>query len=291
MPKRETVFASAIIAALVPVMVLSVGLHHAQGAADNCLAKPNAAPPQGSHWYYRVDQAGNRRCWFLAPEGAWPRQALSPKPAPNPPPKRASQPKATATAQSVAREMDPAATYAMLSPALPTSVNVVDGDRASASNGAAGGLAAMHPEDDMPLIGPVLSAAELAAAEWPPGLAARWGPMLAYVAAALALVMIVRKVFRLFAVRRLRWRRMALREQWNEELRATRRGEPVSPAFADMVAAPGPAQHRRKLVAVPRIAEIARPPADEWDPDHDIEALDAEESLQQFLPRWRRVAA
>jgi hypothetical protein len=171
MPKRETVFASAILAALVPVMVLSVGLHHAQGAADNCLAKPNAAPPQGSHWYYRVDQAGNRRCWFLAPEGAWPRQALSPKPAPNPPPKRASQPKATATAQSVAREMDPAATYAMLSPALPTSVNVVDGERASASNDAAGGLAAMHPEDDMPLIGPVLSAAELAAAEWPPGLA------------------------------------------------------------------------------------------------------------------------
>ena len=218
MPKRETVFASAILAALVPAMVLSVGLHHAQGAANNCLAKPNAAPPRGSHWYYRVDPAGNRRCWFLAPEGATPRQALSPKPAPNPPPKRASQPKATATAQP-AREMDPAATYAMLSPALPTSANVADGERASASNGAAGGLAAMHPEDDMPLIGPVLSATERAAAEWPPGLAARLGPMLAYVAAALALVMIVREVFRLFAVRRLRRRRMALREQWNQELR------------------------------------------------------------------------
>ena len=47
MPKRETVFASAILAALVPAMVLSVGLHHAQGAANNCLAKPNAAPPRG----------------------------------------------------------------------------------------------------------------------------------------------------------------------------------------------------------------------------------------------------
>ena len=291
MPKRETVFASAILAALVPAMVLSVGLHHAQGAANNCLAKPNAAPPRGSHWYYRVDQAGNRRCWFLAPEGATPRQALSPKPAPNPPPKRATQPKATATAQP-AREIDPAATYAMLSPALPTSANVADGERASASNGAAGGFAAMHPKDDMPLIGPVLSATERAAAEWPPGLGARLGPMLAYVAAALALVMIVREVFRLFAVRRLRRRRMALREQWNQELQATRRGEPVTPAFADMVAAPGPAQHRRKLVAVPRIAEIAHPAADEWDPDHNTEALDVEESLQQFLPpRWRRVAA
>jgi hypothetical protein len=274
-------------------VVLSVGLHHAQGAAENCLAKPNAAPPQGSHWYYRVDQAGNRRCWFLAPQDATPRQASSPKPAPNPPPKRASQPKATATAaasaQPVAREMDPTTTYAMLSPALPTSTNAVDGEQASASNSAPGEPAAMHPEDEMPLIWPVLSPAELTAAEWPPGLAARWGPMLAYVAAALALVMIVRKVFRLFAVRRLRRRRMALREQWNQELQARRQGEPVSPAFPDMVAAPRPAQHRRKSVAVPRIAEIAHPPADERDPDH--EALDVEESLQQFLPRWRRVAA
>jgi hypothetical protein len=291
LPKRETVFASAILAALVPAMVLSVGLHHAQGAADNCLAKPTAAPPQRSHWYYRVDQAGNRRCWFLAREDATPRQALSPKLAPNPPPKRASQPKATATAQPVAREMDPAATYAMLSPSLPTSADVVDGEQASASNGAAGGLAAMHPEDDMPLIGPVLGTAELAAAERPTGLAARLGPMLAYVAAALALVIIVRKVFRWFAVRRLRRRRVALREQWNQELQATRQGGPVSPAFADVVAALRPTRHRRKLVAVPRIAEIARPPADEWDPDHDIEALEAEESLRQFLPRWRRVAA
>ena len=114
--------------------------------------------------------------------------------------------------------------------------------------------------------------------------------MLAYVAAALALVMIVRKVFRLFAVRRLRRRRLALREQWNQDMRdaSGRAGSGI----ADMVAAPGPAQHRRKLVAVPRIAEIARPAADEWDPDHDIEALDVEESLQQFLPpRWRHVAA
>jgi hypothetical protein len=289
------VFASAILAALVPAVVLSVGLHHAQGAAENCLAKPNAAPPQGSHWYYRVDQAGNRRCWFLAPQDATPRQASSPKPAPNPPPKRASQPKATATAaasaQPVAREMDPTTTYAMLSPALPTSTNAVDGEQASASNSAPGEPAAMHPEDEMPLIWPVLSPAELTAAEWPPGLAARWGPMLAYVAAALALVMIVRKVFRVFAVRRLRRRRMALRGQWNQELQATRRGEPVSPAFADKVAAPGAAEHSRKLVTVPRIAEIALPAADECDPDHNIEALDAEESLQQFLPRWRRVAA
>ena len=143
----------------------------------------------------------------------------------------------------------------------------------------------------MPLIWPVVSAAEFASAEQPPGLAVRLEPMLAYVAAALAIIMIVRKVFRLFAIRRLRRRRLALREQWNQELRATHSCEPVSPAFADTVAAPRPAQHRRKLVAVPRTAEIPRPPADDHDPDHAIEALSVEESLQQLLHGWRRAAA
>jgi hypothetical protein len=38
-------------------------------AADDCLAKPNAASPQGSHWYYRVDRAMRRNCWYLRPEG------------------------------------------------------------------------------------------------------------------------------------------------------------------------------------------------------------------------------
>ena len=296
MPKRMTVFVLAILAILVAAMALPVRLHYAQAAADNFLAKPNAAPPQGSHWYYRVDEVGNRRCWYLAPKGAKLRQVWSspkPQPAPNPPPKPASRPKATATAatsaQSVARETDSTATVSMLSPALPTSANAVDGELASASNGAAGGPAAT--EDDMPLIWPVLSAAELASAERPPGLAARLEPMLAYVAAALAIIMIVRKVFRLFAIRRLHRRRLALREQWNQELRATHSCEPVSPAFADTVAAPRPAQHRRKLVAVPRTAEIPRPPADDHDPDHAIEALGVEESLQHLLHGWRRAAA
>jgi len=37
-------------------------------AADDCLAGPNAAAPQGSHWYYRVDRAAHRECWYLGPE-------------------------------------------------------------------------------------------------------------------------------------------------------------------------------------------------------------------------------
>lgn len=37
-------------------------------AADECIVKPNAEPPQGQHWYYRTDRGSNRQCWYLGPE-------------------------------------------------------------------------------------------------------------------------------------------------------------------------------------------------------------------------------
>jgi hypothetical protein len=43
---------------------------HAGRAADDCMTKPDAAPPQGSHWYYRLDRTNHRQCWYLAAEGA-----------------------------------------------------------------------------------------------------------------------------------------------------------------------------------------------------------------------------
>lgn len=38
-------------------------------AASTCIAKPNAAAPQGEHWYYRTDRVNNRQCWYLGPIG------------------------------------------------------------------------------------------------------------------------------------------------------------------------------------------------------------------------------
>ena len=37
-------------------------------AGDDCLAGPNTATPQDSHWYYRVDRLTHRECWYLGPE-------------------------------------------------------------------------------------------------------------------------------------------------------------------------------------------------------------------------------
>lgn len=45
---------------------LSIGSAH----ADDCLAAPKAAAPQGQHWYYHIDRATRRKCWYL--HGAMP---------------------------------------------------------------------------------------------------------------------------------------------------------------------------------------------------------------------------
>jgi hypothetical protein len=36
----------------------------AQGT--DCLAAPEGTASKGLHWYYRLDRANNRKCWYLA---------------------------------------------------------------------------------------------------------------------------------------------------------------------------------------------------------------------------------
>jgi hypothetical protein len=35
-------------------------------AGEQCATQPNLTAAPGSHWYYRVDRASQRKCWFLA---------------------------------------------------------------------------------------------------------------------------------------------------------------------------------------------------------------------------------
>src|SRR5215813_12325327 len=36
-------------------------------AGADCLAKPSAPSAPGNHWYYRVDRASGRHCWYERP--------------------------------------------------------------------------------------------------------------------------------------------------------------------------------------------------------------------------------
>jgi hypothetical protein len=180
---------------------------------------------------------------------------------------------------------------------LPISPAPIEPESAPASDRAADEQLEMRPQReegeqvDKPLIGPVPTAADLAA-----GATSniKFEHMLALVAAALALAAgMVRQVFKLFAVRRLRRRRSALRSQW-EAASATR--APVSSAFANMVSVVRHADVVHDPVAATRSADIARQPASRRDPSHDIaeygvEDRCIEESLQRLLHDLRRAAA
>jgi hypothetical protein len=56
--------------ALTTVAVVATG-HSSLGEAkgDECRAKPDGSSPAGMHWYYRVDRANNRHCWYLHEQG------------------------------------------------------------------------------------------------------------------------------------------------------------------------------------------------------------------------------
>ena len=56
--------------ALIPAVLLVTG-HSSLGEAkgDECRAKPDGSAPAGLHWYYRVDRASNRHCWYLHEQG------------------------------------------------------------------------------------------------------------------------------------------------------------------------------------------------------------------------------
>jgi hypothetical protein len=47
----------------------SAAVAASDSAADDCLSSPKDQTPQGSHWYYRIDRATKRQCWYLRAEG------------------------------------------------------------------------------------------------------------------------------------------------------------------------------------------------------------------------------
>jgi hypothetical protein len=47
------------------VWIVSFGAPAINVRADDCLAEPNSPAPAGSHWYYHMDRATQRKCWYI----------------------------------------------------------------------------------------------------------------------------------------------------------------------------------------------------------------------------------
>jgi hypothetical protein len=68
MPNRTAKLLSALFASLVLGAPLITAAYAAPAEAEKCLAGPKGTAPQGGHWYYRVDRATKRHCWYIGDE-------------------------------------------------------------------------------------------------------------------------------------------------------------------------------------------------------------------------------
>jgi hypothetical protein len=78
MPNRTAKFVAVIFASSIVGIPLAALSQSAPRAADDCLAAPKNETPEGSHWYYRIDHATKRQCWYLRQEGEKLSQAAAP---------------------------------------------------------------------------------------------------------------------------------------------------------------------------------------------------------------------
>jgi hypothetical protein len=71
MSQRSAKFVAALfVSVLAGADLATVTDLRAQAAtADDCLSAPKGATPAGGHWYYRIDRATKRQCWYLREDG------------------------------------------------------------------------------------------------------------------------------------------------------------------------------------------------------------------------------
>src|SRR6266508_5165311 len=66
---RKQMGSPAVFSALLAALAITGLPRRSASAADDCIAAPNSQPPEGSHWYYRMDRAKQRKCWYVGPQG------------------------------------------------------------------------------------------------------------------------------------------------------------------------------------------------------------------------------
>lgn len=134
-------FVSAIFASLFACALIVTTSHGAPTEADKCLSGPKGAPPAGGHWYYRVDRATKRACWYIGDA----REKISAKiarAAPEAPPSAntASPPNSASTQPSIANAR---AELPLPQSRVEPATSVFTGQRAAAAVNAA-----INPEID-----------------------------------------------------------------------------------------------------------------------------------------------
>jgi len=259
----------------------------AEPAGDDCVAKPNSAAPQGSHWYYRVDRTANRRCWFLGPEGLKVRQAESPKrllSTTSTPQLNSENRVEAAASESVANVSTSPSSSKGLRDREPSSTNDNADEHTTANFGAAAEVSAnAAPAEQAPEVPLGVRAAAPAPAEdasisvWPE-------QMLATGAGVLALITVVLLImYRPFGIQKLAGKPKSRAQGGTKTVH---RRKALSPAPASNIAAGRQGDFIRGPLARPRAFSATREPLNLAQPTHDIE-----KDLRWLLDRSQRRAA
>ena len=68
MANRTAKFVAAIFASFLAGANFVAVAEDGAKTADSCLSGPKGALPAGGHWYYRIDRATKRHCWYVGEE-------------------------------------------------------------------------------------------------------------------------------------------------------------------------------------------------------------------------------
>jgi hypothetical protein len=327
MSRRLTL--AMLVALAASVVAISLGATTGD-AADECLSGPKGTAPQGSHWYYRVERSSGRHCWYLGAEGQKVRsvsertsqqtrkrvtqhsqqaQTTAPEPA-----VRSSAPPAVAETKTVASFFSQywsslfsgAEPPKMATAEEPKLAPAPDASRAAppaATTNYAQEQDQTDAQEDMPLVWPVLTAAEREAATAPaPGSVPRSVPattsapvpalksqyMVAILVGALAIAgILMALVYRLGSIRFSRKQQQRQSPRWDITNQTAAR-LPLAPpplAYADPV--PRPSTPVRRPVLPRRPSELDREGREPGEARRLRELRELREGLENKLEELR----
>jgi hypothetical protein len=314
---------------LLAASVVAISLGATTGdAADECLRGPNGPSPKGSHWYYRVDRSSGRHCWYLGSEGQKVRsvsertsqqtrkrvaehsqrtETTAPAPA-----VRSPAPPAVAETKTVASFFsqywsslfsgaEPPQIATAEDPKLAPAPDASRPASPSASTNYAQEQDQTDAQDEMPLVWPVLTAAEREAATAPaPGSVPRSVPatasvpalksqyMVAILAGALAIAgVLMALVYRLGAIRFGRRQQQRQSPRWDITTQTADRLPLAPPPLTYANPVPRSSAPVRKPVLSRRPAELDRDGREPGEARRLRELRELREGLESKLEELR----
>jgi hypothetical protein len=266
-------FVSAILFMPLGTVLVTAQTSLAEPASDECKTKPGSSAPSGSHWYYRINRADQQRCWFLGPEGAYvrsqARETGSNVSLTRTPPRE----NAVETARAIPAPMEPAqrtpleaasiespaTDFAAPASELPKIPDLDAREPTTISNSSTEAREPTDAQEEMPLIGPVVTEAEHAGLQDP---AREIAPMPLFLVGALMMLLCAGAIFKL-ARRKTQWYRRG-RRVVSSRPRRLHPGQKMRANMSETAA-------RSNDFARRSVSEVRQRPSS-VDPAHDVKA-------------------